>query len=56
MKSSPQEPKLEKARVQQGRPSKAKNKRIKIKKDTCTPMFIAASLTIAKTCKQSKFH
>ena len=25
-----------------------------IEKDTCTPMFIAALLTIAKTCKQSK--
>ena len=23
-------------------------------KDTCTPMFIAALLTIAKTCKQPK--
>ena len=25
-----------------------------IRKDTCSPMFIAALLTIAKTCKQPK--
>ena len=27
-----------------------------IRKDTCTPMFIAALFTIAKTWKQSKVH
>ena len=52
MKSSPQEPRLEKARVQQEDQAQPKIK--KKLKCTCTPMFIAALLTIAKLWKQPK--
>ena len=48
-------PQLEKALTQKQRPNTTKKIKIKIKiKDTCTPMFIAALFTIARSWKQPK--